>query len=959
MAAALAAAALAAAALITLALLSPAPATVDVGSPGDAAQVANFYGLEGEPGGSFRWSGPGSALLIPAAYDGPLALELRLRTLTALPAGAPPLELGRDGQRAAEFVAGPSYRVYHILLPPDTTPEPGPLRLEPLAIEAPPSYAPGDPRPLGVALDTFALKPAPGAPPLSPIAARALAIGAGLAAAWAALALAGALPPRLDLAAALIAGAGAALALWAWRDPLGFAAAVPTPGPGSVAAGLAIALAVRWGGRAARLGSRWPWATLFVGLLLGWTLQDGSVAEGGLGAVILILLPGVLAAWALFPDEREPAALLFLGACGGVAVAALLMLALHALPGGITPAAVLVATGALSVAILLAAEVDDRRAGRYRNPDPPPPALGWPERVTALAVFAAVGLRLWALGGAEFQGDEARAMLLALGAVGGEDGVLLTHTKGPVEALLPAAALALAQSGAEWVARLPFAAASLGTLAGAITLLRALAPDGPARRWGVALVAALLAVDGLAVAFGRIVQYQSVVMLMMAGAFWCCWRFYSGAPHPLRSLLAAAALLAVGILAHYDAGLVTPALAWLVLAGGRRRGWRARDWLLGLGAPALVGAALLASFFLPYVLGPSFASTADYLAGRAGEGDAGGPPFNNLPIYFAILSFYSAPPLTPLLVVGVLGAAAAHLIGAWRPRGAGVALAALLGVALLVQWLAPQAYGLPGGGSWAGLAFGLPLLALCAAPAAPAGVRATALWLTAALGALAFLVAEPRTHFYAAHVPAVLLAGLAVATPAPRLARHIPRIAAAAAALLLAGGGAYGQLVYLRQFPEYQRAFPAARPDLLRTVYGDTLPEAGYFGFPRRDGWKAAAELYRSGLLAGGFDTNQNRWLAGWYMAGAAAQCKGGPAHYLSAEAEWSATYPPEYALAAEVRVGPERGLAIYALEEPAGGPALYRLEQLQGAFNTRPVSPFPVTPLLTEDAPRCREPAP
>jgi len=983
------AALLLAAALLALALRYPAARAVDVGAPGDAFFLASMYRPEGAAEASFRWTGPGSRLLVPAAYDGPLALELRLHAAPFAQAEAMRLRIVRDGATVAELATTPSYRVYRLLLPPDVVPEPSPLRMETLDLAAPPAYAPGDPRPLGVALAAFAVAPAPGRVPLVPILGRALSVAWGLGL----LVLAGQVIRRLRrlrrfpahfwpqgqtrrVGSTLYTLLVLLVPLWAWRDPLGFAWAVPTP-PWWLLIAVTAGVALWWWGRAAgwriAIAPR-IWLLLVIGG--GHLLLLAPLPWAGLGALIVLLLPGTLAAWALFPEERSRATLAFVGLCGALSVAPLLLLALHALPGPLPAWLLLVAADGLSVAMLWTVDggrwtvdggrwtvddwtTNDANDAKGANAKGAQSVARQGVGLLGVALLVAVGLRLWHLGGAEFQGDEARAMLLAAAVAHGDDALLLTHTKGPVEVLLPAGPLALVGAGAEWVARLPFALASIGVLLGALVLLRALTSDDRLSAIGYRLSAitaiSLLAVDGFAVGFGRIVQYQSIVMLMMTGAFWCCWRFYAGGPQAGRQLVAAAALLAVGLLAHYDAVMVIPALAWLVVAGGLRRGWRAGQWLRGLAAPVAVGGVLLASFFVPYLLGPSFASTAAYLAGRAGEGDAGGPPFNNLPLYLDILAFYNAPPLVPLLVLCVLGAVAALLVRHVRPRPLGIGLAVALGLAALAQWLAPQLYALPGGASWAGLAFGVPLLGLCAAPGVPAHVRGVALWFATALCAEAFLIAEPRTHFYTAHVPAALLVGLAVAQlPLSRRSSVVGRLATTAAAVVLVGGGLYGQLVFLRQFPEYQRVFPAARPELLRARYGDTLPEAGYFGFPHRDGWKAASELFRAGALQGNYDTNQNRWLAGWYLQGLATQCKGQPALYLIAEAEASVYYPPEHRLEAVVLADPVQAMAIYSAEGSAGGARSYSLEDLAAAFDARPVPDFPVAALLTEEAARC-----
>lgn len=968
--------------LLTLALAYPAADAVDVGAPGDAYALAGFYRADtSDPTtANFRWSGPRSRLLIPAASDGALILELRLHGLGFAPPDALRLQLARDGRPVAELATTGAWRVYRLLLPPDAAPEPTPLRMEPLDLMAPLAYGPGDPRPLGVALDSFTLAGVPGPAPLSSPAGRAipLAWALGLLAAYLAVAatylrhrgtertegtVASAPSVAPWWAAGAVALAGALLALWAWRDPHGFAWAVPTPplwllGVATLALLLPAVPSRIW--RALWLrGVSWPGALIgALGILLAaHMLLLAPPPWSGMGALVVMLAPGALATLALFPEERGPLARSFLAICGALIVAPLLVLALHAIPGPLPAWALILTADALTAVMLWLLR---ERRGTPSGQDARRP---WDrgELILLVVVLAvAAGLRLWRLGSAEFQGDEARAMLLAAGVAQGDEGILLTHTKGPVEALLPAGPLVIAGVGAEWVARLPFALASLGALLGALALLREWAtnhrPDKlrPSASPAV-VVLALLATDGFLVGFGRIVQYQSVVLLAMAGALWCCWRFYARAETPARHLVAAAALLAVGLLAHYDAVMVTPALAWLVLAGGVRRGWRGAAWARGLAGPAAIGLALLASFYVPYALGPSFAETAEYLAGRAGEGDAGGPPFNNLGLYLDILRFYNAPPLVPLLVAAVLGAVATLLVRHVAPRPLSQALAALLGLAALAQWLVPGIFLLPGGGSWAGVAFAAPLAGLCLAPAVPAPVRAAAIWFGVAFCAEAFLIAEPRTHFYTAHVPAALLVGLALRqVEGGPVARLVRPFALAAALVLLVGSGLYAQLLYLRQFPEYQRSFPAARPNLLRTSYGDTLPEAGYFGFPHRDGWKAAAELYRAGALQGSYDTNQNRWLAGWYLQGLAPQCKGRPDLYLIAEAEPTVYFPPDYHLVAEVLVGPTRAMAVYGQTPPPGGPRTYTLESLASAFDARPVPELPAAALLTEEPARC-----
>lgn len=200
-------------------------------------------------------------------------------------------------------------------------------------------------------------------------------------------------------------------------------------------------------------------------------LQQGGLAAGLLLPPLLLLLPlapelrGTLA-WAivLMPGTLLGLWLVRAGPDAGVrwlvalatglAFPVLMLLALHRLAPdllrGAFWASCLLLSAALAVRHATAAPLP-RSASTF------PPALG------PILVLAASMRLLW-LGSAEFQGDEARAMLLAMAVQHGQPDVLLLHRKGPVEALLPAAPLILTGQITEWAARLPFALAGIGVV---------------------------------------------------------------------------------------------------------------------------------------------------------------------------------------------------------------------------------------------------------------------------------------------------------------------------------------------------------------------------------------------------------------------------------------------------------------------------------------------------------------
>ena len=169
------------------------------------------------------------------------------------------------------------------------------------------------------------------------------------------------------------------------------------------------------------------------------------------------------------------------------------------------------------------------------------------QRLFAATALVAAAFAAWALAGLGLILVLVAAIISALLAFG-ERGHMAAL--GALYAGLPAVSLV-------W-----FHHAAAGFLAVLFLLLAVWATDTGAyfagrliggRRGDVAgFVAALgVSADGLLTAFGRIVQYQTAVLLMSAAALWLCWRFYEGGA-ARRFLPAAALCAAVAVLAHYD-----------------------------------------------------------------------------------------------------------------------------------------------------------------------------------------------------------------------------------------------------------------------------------------------------------------------------------------------------------------------------------------------------------------------
>ncbi len=555
---------------------------------------------------------------------------------------------------------------------------------------------------------------------------------------------------------------------------------------------------------------------------------------------LLWVLPGWAWVWAL--RSGVPTASRWLPGLGlGVAVNALLALLLHYLPGPIPFWASLLA---FSLAALLPMFIS-RSAVR--------PSLTF-SVYWVLPLLVALAFRLPDLGYSEFQGDEAVAMVRAAKAIEGDDGQLFLHQKGPLEILLPMATWRLAGAMDEFWARLPFAWVSLLGVAAIVQL----GTRWFGRRAG-SLAGLIMAINGFHTAFGRIVQYQSLVVGMGLLAVLALDEYREKGR--ALDLLLGAALLAVGTLAHYDAVLVLPVALLLALRWTPGKPWRLKERLANLtwlGA-SLLGLAILALFYLPFVLHPNFAKTLGMVAG----GRVGGGLYWNVGKAWVMSTLYSSTYYVILLLLLALISLFLHS----RSRY------------LLLAWLlfvVPSAFYL-------------------------------------------FFVLDPRTHIYTACPGLALLAAASAAAMWERLRRPGWRwglLAAGTGWYILCAG--YNWLVFVGHAPEYERTWPANRSALYWTTY-DVLPLHGRFGFPHRAGWHAIASLISEGQIVGTFASNEEPEITAWYTRQSPRTRCSRPDVYIVAQdvqdevkVNWD-DLKGEYRLAGTVMVEGEPRISWYA----------------------------------------------
>lgn len=515
-----------------------------------------------------------------------------------------------------------------------------------------------------------------------------------------------------------------------------------------------------------------PWLFLFVGCLL--LLAQAFLPAGNLRQALIFTANFVVPA-TLWANWLRQSSSRLESICGGAGLSflTLVFLALLAtyLPGPVSPA-LLYLSAAIALLLPFSMGRFHRHDGALANHE-----RQWPRRdivFLLLILFLASWLRLQNVTYKEFQGDEGVIMERAAQSLLGDELALLRHQKGPVEILLPLVAWGQGDAINELWARASFIAAGLLTVLTFATL---------SRRWfsmPVTLLATLLlAVGGFAIAFSRILQYQSFVMLWGLLSVLFAQRYHQSSR--LHYLLLSAAFLAGGLLAHYDAILVAPAVAFLVLNRWRQSPHiTIRHALAGI----FTGGSLLAIFYGPYLLNPTIAGTGSYLV----QDRLGGTLLSwSGPQVWRMATFYNSTYYIILLI--------------------------LLAITGLYAALSNRRH------ATASLMLLVPLLFYTV------------------------IVADPRTHIYTIFPGLSMIAAYGALALYRRIKlRQLQLAFTILIAFVLSVSTYYVYLLFVDTTPERQRTWADNRPPYFYTTWHEP-PLYGLFGFPHQAGWRAALPL--------------------------------------------------------------------------------------------------------------------
>ncbi len=730
----------------------------------------------------------------------------------------------------------------------------------------------------------------------------------------------------------------------------------------------------------APLKSKWPylWPLLVLICVNGLLFSEVLSLRLAAGLVLLFGLSGWLWLDAFLRSSLGLIERLTLAAGLSLALTILTTMLVVYLPGPLTLVSLLITinlviiTGLLakwrlglptspSAPLLLRSPLGLSLGTKPAPPLPCSPALKhYLPLILVCLLLLTAALRLPRLGYAEFHEDEAEALMLGVRLFQGEDYALFLHRKGPAQMLAPLAVWLFSGRITEALARLPFVLSSSLSVVSLFLI---------GRRWfgwpaGLA-AAGLWAINGYAIAFGRMAQYQALIFFLGPLALYSLYLAWQERQPRLQIL--AAILLAVCLLAHFDALLLLPAAAYLALQGGggmKDEGGNAasedRSRLINGAIALLLFLGIVAAFYVPYLLDPEFQNTAGYLAGsRVGPGLL----YNNLSLLQRLDQTYSSHFYLPLLALGIFGLALQQSLTytpTWRWGLAG------LGLLLLATLWLPNTWRV-GSLTLAVLPWllALSLLWLSASPE----LKAAWLLFGAPFIGYVFLVDDPRTHLYIIYPGAVLLAGAgwmhiggwvkrqmgewvngrmgewANERMGEWANRRIGQSVAWGPMLLpvIVGGVwiglivGYEGIIFLSRESTLSQIQRDWDNSTWETIYDDLPDPRKYFGYPKREGWKTIGALRADGHFPGDFrSVNEDFIIPIWYNFGQPRSCYDTPAHFFGRAAGQEVS--PENIAYAEVgQVAREAEIRLHIFSANASESVesvIYALEDYEAAFD-------------------------
>ena len=264
-----------------------------------------------------------------------------------------------------------------------------------------------------------------------------------------------------------------------------------------------------------------------------------------------------------------------------------------------------------------------------------------------ILVLVSAVLRLVNLGYSDFQGDEIKALYLP------ESGqtffsYLMDQRKGPVQFIITFL-LKFIDPGYnhQFLLRLPFALAGVLSVIFFFKLVKIHFGEK------IAFYSSMFfATNGFFIAFSRIIQYQSFVILFMILSLYFLSLAVKDDSYKIKGVYFGLLSWVISLLSHYDAIFIAPFALYLLITWLKRQDISKNSKISTLLISGSLSLALLLSFYVPFVLTLSSA-TKEYWSGRI-TGDVSGKISSSKYLFTVYQPIYVVHIYVALFVLGIL-----------------------------------------------------------------------------------------------------------------------------------------------------------------------------------------------------------------------------------------------------------------------------------------------------------------
>lgn len=474
------------------------------------------------------------------------------------------------------------------------------------------------------------------------------------------------------------------------------------------------------------------------------------------------------------------------------------------------------------------------------------------KRLLQIVIILSVALRLIGLGYSDFQGDEVSAQNYLFGSNSFTDNnfsnFLLTRSIGPLQYIVSFVVNYLVYGKLEntgFFVRLPFA------LAGVISIYLVYKLCRKHFNGSTALLAAFfLSTSGLFIAFSKIVQYQSFVILLIVASLYLFFNFLETSK--LHYLIWLGLLSGLSFLFHYDSlSFIIPVLLFLCFyANNFKTGFK---YCASVLVPFLCLSGL---FYVPFLFNPSFKNTFAYLVGNRITSNF---KYDSLYYSFEILKVYH--PKEILFLLGALFLLILSYFGIknWRILSKYKIYIALFFVfvsALRLIYVIrnPILIGLSG--------LSLVFLIVCLLINLNK-YTFIILWFLFSFLIYGVVIVKPLTHIYNFLLPFLFILAIYVPTIFQKYLNHLYFVFFIFGIISLS----FNYQAFINVSPEYPWN---AKHYILGNMYSNTLDTgqiSGIFGFPYKRNWVEIGRVVKD-LNISSYNSNEKYNITKYYLQG-------------------------------------------------------------------------------------------